>query len=730
MTQGGWSSEDVDAAFAAVAAGDTQTPEAPTPSPASATGVRSSVSTPDSAPTPDALAAQLGHRTKRQPTVVGVTAPGRRQRTRLRIGLVLSLVLAIIGGGLAYAYVQYGSLLFAKPPYTADTLISGLMRTAANIHSLTYTVNGSLKVEPRDADAVPFALSAPTDNRAELLALQHDASRMQTVTNLLSVLRYVRGTYPASLEQLLSGTASSTLSRYTYGGTDSPVSAVDPVTGVPFGYAPVNDGTDFSLRVTFESPEAITAVKRSYGYAATTTIVQGQTVTFTKASSPYITFSAQPSRPFLATLADQMQSLPAEMNAMLSLKATTDWSAGPLADWTAALDAQGSFGDLSYKLGADVDKKADTYYLRIRNAPSLFGLDLSLFKNQWVKYTVTADTTATAPKSLLGYAMQSLSSAETSYKEDRAAFVMFLGLVAKHADETHLFTLAAAPAKQVVDGQVRYLYTLTVNREAVVPFMDAVLADVRQNDALRAYVPVADAGLLEYLKSDKFTEALAYYNKNTTLTVAVDAAGYLADLTYSLRLVPPDTAIALKDKQVRATFNVSLADINKPVVVAAPADAKTVDELEQAVEAAQYSGTSYSAQQLRDQKRTRDLYAIELSLNAYYRAHHAYPQDIYADPAFADGAYLSDGVPNDPTGARYVYVPLGTTGSCTGYHLGAGLETASSALVKDADNAPGTSCVAGVSDFDGKAPNCVGTTPDELDTCYDLAPGTSPSYGY
>ncbi len=125
-----------------------------------------------------------------------------------------------------------------------------------------------------------------------------------------------------------------------------------------------------------------------------------------------------------------------------------------------------------------------------------------------------------------------------------------------------------------------------------------------------------------------------------------------------------------------------------------------------------------------DARRVTDIKYIQKSLELFYDQNANYP--AYLDELISSGIMSS--VPIPPPGSSqkvYSYVPLGDNRICTGYHLGAVLETNyQNYLSKDADSFPRTACAGAFSeDFDGTAPSCL---PGEMgvgavkDRCFDV----------
>jgi hypothetical protein len=90
---------------------------------------------------------------------------------------------------------------------------------------------------------------------------------------------------------------------------------------------------------------------------------------------------------------------------------------------------------------------------------------------------------------------------------------------------------------------------------------------------------VAEQGTLDYLQSPEFDEVFDYLDQNTSVAVWVDRNGFPAAVQYTLRVVPPDTALQLKDKQVNFIFKLAFSGINEPVIIETPSDSKPVQQV-------------------------------------------------------------------------------------------------------------------------------------------------------
>ncbi|MCE9586677.1 FKBP-type peptidyl-prolyl cis-trans isomerase, partial [Candidatus Uhrbacteria bacterium] len=105
----------------------------------------------------------------------------------------------------------------------------------------------------------------------------------------------------------------------------------------------------------------------------------------------------------------------------------------------------------------------------------------------------------------------------------------------------------------------------------------------------------------------------------------------------------------------------------------------------------------------RDARRVADIKQLQLALELYYDSNGAYPSVLSRDALVTKG-FIS-AVPTDPSTAQpYQYAGLGS-GTCSGYHLGARLEIAtSSALSVDSDGGGTVTCTGSAANFYGTDP--------------------------
>ncbi|MEK7604182.1 MAG: hypothetical protein AAB442_00010 [Patescibacteria group bacterium] len=503
-------------------------------------------------------------------------AEAQPRRSFLVPALIAGAVLVVAGGG-AYAYfAQMGP--FSASQYAENTFLSSILMKSLEIKNASYTATVSLAVNPREEDATPFV--APPVNEALETQYKRDAGQINTLGSMVSDLKYKYGdqrTYDYTKKTYVTKAGKpfpAALSSADMKSLSYRTSSGDLVTDLPYTYAATEGGKNFTVTTTLETNEAVNAIRKSYNYTATGTPIVGKKVTFTKDSYVYI--PSKLPKPFLVELAEMMRQIPPDVSGDISFAAVTDFSAEGIPDWRFNLTANGDLGDLTYAIDVEALRKDKNYYIRVNKLPSLFG-DLASYKGQWFVISPSAaSSTARGYGSDFSYIARSISETEVAYKEQRAATVEVGKKVNQLAEKHRLFTFKTQPKKENVEGQTLYRYQLDIRKEAIIPFVKDVVEETK-ND--RAFSFLNDPGLLSYLESEDFDTTFAYLKHNVFYTVWTDRDGFPAVLEYRMRVVPPDTAMQLKGKQIDLTFKLNLAEINKGVNIEAPKDAKPIEKV-------------------------------------------------------------------------------------------------------------------------------------------------------
>ncbi|MDP3772015.1 MAG: hypothetical protein Q8Q94_01400 [bacterium] len=594
--------------------------------------------------------------------------PAQIVRPRWMGVIAVSLIGLLVLAGGVYAYIMnIGS--FNRPPYTEANLVSGILKSISRIDTSSYSLSASFAVGKRDAGAVPFTTHITVDEKL-LKHYQNDAKRAQDIGSLLSSLSTHKAPYPASLQAIIDDNNKSRCSYQTGVNRTRCLSAsssfygnqIDPVTGQSYTYARTEGGKNFTLTVLFETDNAITTLKRSYKFSATTTPIDGLRVTFTKDSPSYFYLPQEPPKPTIVQLGEAMSFIPAEMSGSMSVSAQTDWRKTD-ADWKFTVDAHGDFSDLSYKFNADALKKDGIYYFKINNIPGLFLFGyLGTIKGQWIKVDPkTASSSQVTP--IIG--LSQLPEAEKSYKENRKQLTDLLQKTVTIAEEEHLLAFKSSPSSERIDGRSLYRYDLKINKKAITPFYRRLQQEMKTMNLSRDYAALIDKGYIAYLESPEFNELFDYNDKNTSLSLWVDAQGFPAIASYTLRVIPPDTAQQLKDKQVNIVFKLALSDINKPVDIKVPTPTKTIQELTNSNNSSRPFPFVRDSRQP-DSNRVSDIKTMQLALELYYDACGQYPRQDSRSLVLTSGSAgggekflkLSNGCPKGTSMASYLPTAL------------------------------------------------------------------------
>ncbi len=512
------------------------------------------------------------------------TAPSENNGVLSKIIIALVFLVVVISV-MGYAYTASLWPFSIKPLYTENNFFSGLLAKSSEINSSSYAASIALTVDKRDPEAQPFVVQV--SNTPELREMyQNDSTRAENISFILSLLGYY-GTkaqnttnkkflpYPTSLKKLAADIASDTTHRYR-----EALVSVDPVTKNEYEYQVTDGGKNFLLSTTFETADAVKAIRDRQ--TATSTMVNDKKVSFTKDSSPYLYLSPEPPKPLLVELGEMLRMLPPDVRASVMVGASSQWKGGTPSDWLFNFDAAGSFGDLEYKVNADALKKDTDYYFKVNNMPSFLMGELASLKGTWIKMTTdTVSSTASTSSGYggeLSYLSNEFPRYEKDYRENREKFVNLLREAASIADEVQLITFKKAPQQETVEGKKLMRYELSLRKESILPFYMKLADAVLKDGNLKDYAETFNVqGTKEYLQSKEFSDVFDYLDKNIQYVFWTDQQGFPAIVQQSLRIVPPDTAVQLKDKQVDLVLKLVLSKINEPVVIEAPANATPIE---------------------------------------------------------------------------------------------------------------------------------------------------------
>lgn len=203
---------------------------------------------------------------------------------------------------------------------------------------------------------------------------------------------------------------------------------------------------------------------------------------------------------------------------------------------------------------------------------------------------------------------------------------------------------------------------------------------MNKDKTLKDYSAAADQGLLEYLQSDEFNQIYDYVDKNVQFLFYADSQGYPAIIEEKMRIVPPDTAVQLKDKQVNIIFKMTFNDVNKPVNIQVPENARPLSEVMAEFEKNQYGYDASGESQMK---------ANLASIRAQAEIVYSSSKNSYGTKAFALGSckqtsgtmfgngdlfkQIQDATKNNPSTATCV--SKGTSGNIQSWALSAPLSS-------------------------------------------------------
>ena len=504
-------------------------------------------------------------------------APKAHHMASMWILVSVGFLLVVLGTAAGAAYFLYGFNPFAQPPYTEENFTSALLDNLSKIESGESRVKFSAYTQAREADAKPFAIEIPDTAEIEARYMR-DYERADAVMDIRTELAY--GTLNDAGEQIFPESLES------YQAAQDPNGSLalrgfptDPLTLQSFVYRQSESGADYELDVTFETEEAIQAIRNAYTFNDTEPRINGLTVTFTKDSPQYFFVSEYPPKSFFeqvneftAFLSDDF-AFSGELTA-LKEKAPAE---GDVSSGSIQVDIQGDLDDLTYHVNAEVRVVEGALYFIVNNLPGIFSGMIP--KEQWVRLdTETGDEVS----------FIDVPELEEKYRATHEAYERYKQTVVRIADQSKLISFKQEPKRELADGTLRYLYDLQLNKDAVVPFYTALLEATQNDEAFKEYAPYVTQAHLQALQSDSFNEIFDYYVQNTSLRVWVTQEGVPVQINYALRVVPPDENTKMQDKQIVVEFTFVFDRVNEDIQIEAPEGVRSYEE---AMEESMFAGS-------------------------------------------------------------------------------------------------------------------------------------------
>ncbi len=465
--------------------------------------------------------------------------PTPRHHGPLLAALIFSIIALLAAGGLIFAYWQELGL-FAKAPYDENGFLSDLAHTLDKIRTAEYTIALNFSIVPRDDGARAFTPPAPDPN--DRRRWQNDLQRFEELTEVLDEL--------SNAYRLSSKTSAKRLYPKELPGRT---------------YTTTADRKNFNLPFTFETGEAIKRIRNSWGYQSTSTVIAGQTVTFTRDSPNRIYFPDEPPRSFLSSLADLTDKLPAngqmtaQFGGLINRPTASDepnqTEQNKSVDTSFNFSFNGQFDDLSIRAAAEFRKIGEDLYFRINNFPNLFFLSqLSAIKGKWVEISKTDR----------GNSISSLPIRISKYNEEwRNDLQKQLDILERLWNNYQIFDFAAPPKKIKIENEKLWQYELRLNRDDLIDFLKAWKNELGGDENDLDEIVTA-------LESEEAAAILNYLQDNTTIIILINQTGWPVRMESRFRLVPHDTASHLIGKQGLSVSSITIKNINQPITISIP----------------------------------------------------------------------------------------------------------------------------------------------------------------
>ncbi len=283
---------------------------------------------------------------------------------------------------------------------------------------------------------------------------------------------------------------------------------------------------------------------------------------------------------------DQTEYFPTEFKLNTSITAETDLSNLANSDWKINLDTSGDLGDLYYQINIDSLKKGKNIYFKVNNLPALFSF-FPFPKSQW--FLLDFDSIDEIAKQHLtdkeyeefksgtevdGENFQKqLLEYESKYKENREKSARIMKKFILMADEYKILAFKEPPLKDEITVVPLYRYSLMFRPGTLTTFVEAFMRDVLNEEFPEDREE--NEKLIAELKSENAIQIMNYIEENTTILFWVDQNGLPESMKFKFRFVPGNVSGNFNEKQINFETNLKLANINAPIVIDAPANAKS-----------------------------------------------------------------------------------------------------------------------------------------------------------
>ncbi|MDQ2933354.1 MAG: hypothetical protein M3Q80_03150, partial [bacterium] len=387
-----------------------------------------------------------------------------------------------------------------------------------------------------------------SQDEQKVLAYKRDLDRYRDVTTLFTKINdayYKNKTYPVTLSQ-----EGLSMKNYQY----------------------IKKPKGFTLTVQFETQEAIDVFEKYNSHSASTTIINGKTVSFTEKSlNAYLelpTELPQPNIMNMASVQKLLNYIPADFNMSAEFAGASVKTVDEKIDVKFGIKADAQFGDSNINVDAEIRKIAEQYFILVNKMPTFF-FDFSKIKGKWI-------VTSTEEAGMQGanYFGSNIPQDEKEIQKKKDQVAKSTRIYLELADKHQTLLTVGKPLHEKIDGISAYKYDLELNKETLPDFYTELTQELEKELGKESPVKF-DQATLDYLKSPQFDQMYEYMRKNTTLTLWANDAGVPIKTQYMVRVVPDNKK---SDHQVRMTLALALNNVNQEVSIDTPENPITIEE--------------------------------------------------------------------------------------------------------------------------------------------------------
>jgi hypothetical protein len=566
------------------------------------------------------------------PTFQTQTPTPPKGRSRGIVFTAIILIIILVAGGV-YAFNK-GMGPFGNAPYDETRLASSIFAGIGKINTASYVLNLNIVAEPLDADAQPFTIAVPVDEK-RVEAYKRDLDRVRDLRKIFDTIytEYAKNKkYPQSLSSIAALSNFSKSNEYTY--------------------VSKSDGSGYTLTVTFETSDVIDYLQKTNSRSAEKITMKDKTVTFTQSSDTFIYLPDEPSQPALVNILNTknyLSYIPANFKFNGTISAASKKIDEKNVNGQVQIKAETEFNDMNIGVDAEFKKIDSNIFFSIHKFPSFF-VDISKLKDKWIKIT---------PEDLAAYGSSYFDSDSNSVQNEitkrKEIAIEQIKLFLTIADKDKALLSQGTQAKETVDGISTYRYQLETNKDNLAQFYTDITTEFNAKYSDKSPIRF-DQSTLDYIKSPEFNSVFDYFKKNTTLTLWADSEGIPIKVQYTLRMVPEKDQ-KNSDHQTKLTVTLSLHDVNTSISINEP-------ETSISVEDATISRTGQTKEEYQMSKQISAVETIRRALESYKQIKKAYPENLI-DLTTTKGQYgtamLLKTVPLDIyTKQPFIYVNKGS----------------------------------------------------------------------